>query len=328
MAELRLEVDLLHPRGRVWRALTEPELLGTWFQPIDEHGRVRPTSELPGFEAFDLEVVEAEAPERLTWRWHGLDFSSDVHWELAPEAAGCRLRVRQTGFLGSHEVSRRKALFDGYPSMFDRLKVLLDRMASGEPAVESLEPEPEPLPAERRLKLLSLAGAVVLVVLCGAAGAVWINQGSSKPIEEQRRYGLGTGSQPGIGPLPPSSSSPSASRSPSPSPSPAGPHVSTEPLTATYKTVALLGLGGFDTEVTVRGVGHSTWTVVLTMPDSTKVENRSESVVKMVQDGAIVTLTPLGDVLPVTFVIRFPALLALGKSIKSCTIDGQACAAR
>ena len=106
-------------------------------------------------------------------------------------------------------------------------------------------------------------------------------------------------------------------------------------MVASYQTKALPGgLLGFDTEVTVRNPGSvakNGWTVVLTMPDSTAVKNESAAVVKVRQQGEAVTVTPVTATLPaggsVTFTIRFPALIALGPSIKGCTIDGQACSA-
>jgi hypothetical protein len=97
---------------------------------------------------------------------------------------------------------------------------------------------------------------------------------------------------------------------------------------ATYKTLALLGLGGFDTEVTVSNPGHTSWQVLLTMPADRQVENRSTDLVKMQQTGTSVTLTPVSaSAGTVTFTVRFPALLALGKSVTACTIDGRACSA-
>lgn len=110
--------------------------------------------------------------------------------------------------------------------------------------------------------------------------------------------------------------------------------VSGKPLVASYKTNALLGLGGFDTEITVRNPGGSArvgWTVELTMPDATAVENRSPDLVKVRQQAEVVTVTPVTAEVPagetITFTIRFPALLAINQSVEACTIDGQACTA-
>jgi hypothetical protein len=63
------------------------------------------------------------------------------------------------------------------------------------------------------------------------------------------------------------------------------------------------------------------------MPADKTVENLSTGAVKMVQEGTKVTLTPTGRPgATATFIVRFPALLALGKSVTSCTINGEPCA--
>ncbi len=175
-----------------------------------------------------------------------------------------------------------------------------------------------------------MTGAAVLAVMCGSAFAVWLN-GGQLPLglppltgnQASDDYGVGAAAQPG----------PSASPSRTPGSSPTSGDVPVQvsasgvPAKASYKTVALLGLGGFDTEVTVSDSPHGAWTVVLTMPDATAVENRSKDLVKVEQNGTVVTITPLKATTPVKFTIRFPAVLALGKSAKDCKIDGTPCVA-
>jgi hypothetical protein len=182
------------------------------------------------------------------------------------------------------------------------------------------------LSSEHRTRLLSVVGAVVLVILCGSATAVWLYPGHKPSLATDDRSRLGTGAQPGSSPDPsgtPTGSPPdvpgtvtSTTRASSPATAP----------TATYKTITLLGLVGFDTEVGVADPASSAWTVVLVMPDDTPVENRSPMVVKLVQQGTKVTLTPIGSSgTKATFTVRFPKLLALGKSVTSCTINGEPC---
>ncbi len=345
VTELLLDVDLSHPRGRVWRALTDPDLLNRWFQPIEE-GWVTPTEELPSFGPFELETLVSDPPVRLVWRWRGEDFSSEVEWTLTKDGGdACRLALRQTGFLGTREVSRRDELFNGYRMMLNRrLPTVLARLAEGAPDADRLVPrtETEPEADHSRVRLLSLIGAVVLVVLFASAAGVWINNGGSPTLGDAGSgHGLGTGSQPGSGPVDPGKPSTAASRRPTESPPPSGrptasptqgPRLSSPApgspgggATATYRTIALLGLLGFDTEVTVHGDPRIAWTIVLVMPDETAVQNRSPQTVNLAQSGKNVTLTPVSGGGDAVFTVRFPALLALGKSIKECTIDGQPC---
>ncbi|HCT78720.1 MAG TPA: hypothetical protein DGG94_10470 [Micromonosporaceae bacterium] len=183
------------------------------------------------------------------------------------------------------------------------------------------------LRSDRRTRLISLAGAAVLVVLVATAAAVWISARPARfPIGgHDDPYGLNTGAQAGAS----ASSGPTAIVSPwrGSSPSLLGTAGAAQ-TSAVFKTIAVLGLGGFDTEVTVSNPAGASWAVLLTMPEDKPVQNRSTDVVKMEQRGTSVTLTPVDPAAPTAvFMVRFPDLLALGKSITACTVDGRPCSA-
>lgn len=377
MTELRLDVDLPHPRARVWRALTEQRLLREWFVPTDlaahpgETFRAFPPPGLAGLATpFDLDVTEVTAQERLAMHWRDDHTHTEVTWALADHEQGTRLTVLQVGFFGVDGTRRRQELRRSYQFMFgEQLPLTLDRLASGEVDLggvvadlhtaiprrrETAPLDPAPRTAaeggSRRMRLLSLAGAVVMVVLVSTAAAVMISGGGDAGPDTEAAHGLDSGVQAaatepavfGSGtPQPGGSGGPGGTASPGASPLVSGtplPEVTgsagAAPLTASYKTVALLGLGGFDTEVTVRNPGPAVadrWTVVLTMPAVKTVENRSAAAVSMAQSGTEVTVTPLASLAAdgsVTFTVRFPALLALGQSITACTVDGVACTGR
>jgi hypothetical protein len=179
--------------------------------------------------------------------------------------------------------------------------------------------------------MLSVAGAVVLVILCGTTAAVLLYSGKIPPLSKGDGPRLGIGIQSG------GSESPSGYPSASPSvssgapggpgevPAGGGPATPGTRIKATYRTVALLDVVGFDTEVTVTAPASVTWTVVLVMPANILVENRSTGEVRLVQDGLKVTLTPIGPHGNTTFTVRFPGLLTLGKSVTSCTVNGDPC---
>lgn len=105
--ERKLEFDL--PPERVWRALTEPAELASWFgdhaeldlQPggtgwfgWDEHGR------------FAVRVEMVDPPHLLAWRWcHEPDTPVEqgpatlVEWRLTPRpGGGTVLELRESGF--------------------------------------------------------------------------------------------------------------------------------------------------------------------------------------------------------------------------------------
>lgn len=108
--ERTLELDVTPER--VWRALTDPDELSTWFPDEARDLEVRPGGdgwwywESHGRYAVRFEVVEP--PRRLVWVWArepevGVDESpsTTVEWclESLDEGARTRLQLREDGFL-------------------------------------------------------------------------------------------------------------------------------------------------------------------------------------------------------------------------------------
>ncbi len=100
-------VELAHPPGAVWAALTTAEGLGAWFgheAMIDLRpggaARLRWTD---GF-TVDMRVERVEEPAvfGFTWQIHELPEEDPrrtyVEFTLEPAGAGTRLRVVETGF--------------------------------------------------------------------------------------------------------------------------------------------------------------------------------------------------------------------------------------
>src|SRR4051794_38722121 len=75
------------PRGRVWRALTDPKELGAWFgvnltgATIAAGAHVTGQITIPNYEhvTFDAIIEEMVPERRFAWRWHpnALDASVD-----------------------------------------------------------------------------------------------------------------------------------------------------------------------------------------------------------------------------------------------------------
>jgi uncharacterized protein YndB with AHSA1/START domain len=103
---------LAHPPGKVWRALTDPELLAQWLMPGDFQLVVghRYTMHAPGMPAAGfLGTISAEVlafePERMLrvgWRDadpHGASGADwTITWTLQPEGHGTRLFLVHEGF--------------------------------------------------------------------------------------------------------------------------------------------------------------------------------------------------------------------------------------
>jgi uncharacterized protein YndB with AHSA1/START domain len=101
VTEIRTTVDLRHPPERVWRALTDRELLPKWFGSVEPRPssisrfELRPT-DLPELdELITVELVELDPPHRIVMRWPEDGQPTQVVCELTPTAEGCRLTVTQ-----------------------------------------------------------------------------------------------------------------------------------------------------------------------------------------------------------------------------------------
>ena len=83
--------------ARVWRTITEPELLARWWAPGDIAPRVghRFHLDMPGWGAVPCEVLEVVEHERLV---HTFTETWLLTWRLVPEGRGTRLLLRHTGF--------------------------------------------------------------------------------------------------------------------------------------------------------------------------------------------------------------------------------------
>jgi uncharacterized protein YndB with AHSA1/START domain len=104
--------ELPYPPAKVWRALTEPQLLGRWLMSTDMQARQgqsftfrsEPTPWWDG--VVHCEVLELEPLKRLSYTWRSGPESSPldtvVTWTLTPTAEGTRLSLEHSGFVPSN----------------------------------------------------------------------------------------------------------------------------------------------------------------------------------------------------------------------------------
>ncbi|SED53759.1 Uncharacterized conserved protein YndB, AHSA1/START domain [Rhodococcus jostii] len=85
------------PPAKVWRALTEPELLARWWAAGDIAATVghRFHLNMPGWGSVPCEVVEVEPERRLVYTFTE---NWTLTWNVVPEGTGTRLFLEHSGF--------------------------------------------------------------------------------------------------------------------------------------------------------------------------------------------------------------------------------------
>lgn len=132
---LSFEFDLHHPPEKVWRALTDPELLAQWLLPSIGFALAPGaafTFQAPPQPGWDGTVscrfLEIEAQRKLSWSWVVGDIDTVVTFTLEPTATGTRLTLVQSGFKPDQRRNFAGARY-GWRMMGGKLVDLLGRTA-------------------------------------------------------------------------------------------------------------------------------------------------------------------------------------------------------
>lgn len=109
-----------HPVERVWRVLTEPELIARWLMPSDfqprlghrftMHGRPIDAVGFSGTIACEVLALEPLRLLSISWQDAAGGFDSTVTWTLHSEGRGTRVLLEHAGFdpdNPTHQLSRR-----------------------------------------------------------------------------------------------------------------------------------------------------------------------------------------------------------------------------
>lgn len=140
-----IECDLPHPPEKVWRALTDQDLVGKWLMPTDLRPEVGARFRLPPAEAtqaapmIDCEVIEAVPPRTLRWRQtEGATGREDsliesvVTFELLPNIGGTHLRIVHDQF---RQVATEAKVFNANVVRFERRKTGSQPLRSHAPRI-------------------------------------------------------------------------------------------------------------------------------------------------------------------------------------------------
>ena len=114
MSEIHIVRQYPHSPGKVWRAMTDPELIPYWtstgkgaraegFEPVAGTRFQFVAKPMPGWRGIvDCEVLEVRERELLHYTWVGAEGEtpSHVRYRLEPTADGTRFTYHHTGFVG------------------------------------------------------------------------------------------------------------------------------------------------------------------------------------------------------------------------------------
>lgn len=125
---LVVEREFAHPPERLWRALTQSDLLAEWIMPNDFRAEVGERFEMAAeWGKVEGEVLAIEPLRSLSYCWNGPGLQSVVRWTLEATTGGTRLRMEQTGFRLEEKMAYYGARA-GWPRFLKSLENLLERM--------------------------------------------------------------------------------------------------------------------------------------------------------------------------------------------------------
>ena len=132
---ISFEFDLHHPPEKVWRALTDPVLLGEWLLPVIglklEPGAAFTfkTQPYPGWDGtVNSRILEVEPLKKISYTWGVPFLDTVVTFTLTPTASGTRLSLVQSGFKPSQKKEFGGARH-GWKMMGGKLIDLLARLS-------------------------------------------------------------------------------------------------------------------------------------------------------------------------------------------------------
>lgn len=134
---ISFEVDLPQPPSKVWRALTDPELLTEWllpvtgFKPVVGQAFTFQTQPFPGWDGkVACRIREVDALKSISYNWVVGDMvlNTIVTFTLTPTAGGTHLTVVQSGFKPDQKQNFGGARY-GWKMMGQKLIDVLGRLS-------------------------------------------------------------------------------------------------------------------------------------------------------------------------------------------------------
>lgn len=114
---LTIERDMPHSPGKIWRALTQGELIKEWlmdndFQPVVGHSFNFRSKPVPGWNGIiDGKVLIVEPNKRLSYSWGSMGLNTVVVFTLSESKTGTLVRMEQSGFRSETDANYKGATY-------------------------------------------------------------------------------------------------------------------------------------------------------------------------------------------------------------------------
>jgi uncharacterized protein YndB with AHSA1/START domain len=124
---LVIEKEMPYPPEKIWRALTEGQLIKEWlmendFRPVVGHGFKFRSTPVPNWDGIiNSEVLIVEPNKKLSYSWGSMGMESVVTWMLTPTDAGTHVRMEHSGF-GSDQDAAYKGANYGWQKFIGNLE--------------------------------------------------------------------------------------------------------------------------------------------------------------------------------------------------------------
>ena len=122
-----VEREIPFPPEKIWRALTQPQLIEEWLMQNDFKPVVGHRFDLRAdWGSVDCQVLAIEPNKTLAYTWAAYGLESVVTWTLTPTSTGTRLRMEQSGFRDDQQQAYQGAKY-GWQRFFANLEQVLAR---------------------------------------------------------------------------------------------------------------------------------------------------------------------------------------------------------
>ena len=116
-----IERDIAYPPEKIWRALTEPQLIAEWLMKNDFALSTGHRFTLSGdWGSVDCQVRTIVPNQTLSYTWAAMGLESVVTFTLSPTSTGTHLRVEQSGFQPDMQKAYKGAIY-GWQSFLAKL---------------------------------------------------------------------------------------------------------------------------------------------------------------------------------------------------------------